>query len=401
MKSLHNASNLTTIKNNNRSLILRVLNSQGKVSRAELSRITGLTKTSITNIISELLDMGIINETGTQDSQSGRKPILLNLSRDSLYALGVYISRDFVYANVVNLGGDIIKERRHYFNLTENERSFLNGIFATVSEVLQEAKINEGKFLGAGIASIGPLDIRNGIILDPPNFRGLKSIPIVKEFKEKFSLPVFLDNDMNASAIAEKLFGGARNISNFIYVGITNGIGAGIILNDDIFRGCNGFAGEIGHTTIDVHGERCACGNLGCFELYASIPAVVKQVKSSVELGVESKLDIKDNITWNDIVRAASEDDPICKKAIERLSYYLSVGLVNLVNSFDPQVIFLGHEAALAGELIVKPLNEMINGNFLFRNSKHVSIELSSFRDYSPCVGAAAIVLNKFFNGEI
>lgn len=401
MKNYNNGSNLTTIKSSNRSLILRLLNSVGQVSRAELSRITGLTKTSITNIISELMEKGIIYETGIMESSSGRKPILLNLSKNALYALGLYISRDFAYCNVVNLKGEIIRENKHIFDFTENEQTFLSTIFKTVSDVLCDSGIHTSKILGIGVASIGPLDVKNGIILDPPNFRGLRSIPIIKALSDRFDMEAFLDNDMNASAIAEKLFGRGKNISNFVYVGVTNGIGAGIILDGNIFRGCNGFAGEIGHTTVDIRGDRCACGNLGCLEIYASIPSIVSQVRSSVSLGAESSFKAEEDVTWNGIVSAASKGDQLCLKAIDRLVYYLSAGLVNTVNSFDPEVIFLGHEIALAGELVTKPLNEMINQNFLFRNSKHVNVELSAFKDYAPCIGAPSIVLSKFFNGEI
>jgi len=401
MKNFKNGSNHSTIKSSNRSLVLRLLNSMEKVSRAQLSRITGLTKTTITNIINELLDAGIICETGTADSSSGRKPILLKLVKDALYAVGLYISRDFVYCNIVNIKGEIIKEHKGAFDFIENEQSFLSMIYENISKVLSASGVSTSKILGIGVASIGPLDISRGIILDPPNFRGLKLIPVVEALKEKFGLEAFLDNDMNASAIAEKLFGKGKNIANFIYVGVTNGIGAGIILDDCIFRGCNGFAGEIGHSTVDIRGERCACGNLGCLELYASIPVIVNQVKSSVSLGAESTLGTEKDISWTQIVAAASQGDSLCLKAVDRLVYYLSAGLVNLVNSFDPEVIFLGHEIAMAGELVIKPLNEMINQNVLFRNSKRVEVELSAFKEHAPCIGAPSIVLNKFFNGEI
>lgn len=398
---LNNASNLSTIKQNNRSLVLRLLNSYGSMSRAELARSTGLTKTSITNIINDLINEGLINETGTAESQSGRKPTMLNLYEDAFYALGLYISRDFAYSNIVNLKGKIIYECKHIFDLTENEQTFISIICQKINEVLTESKIDNDKILGLGIASIGPLDIKNGIILDPPNFRGLKSIYIVKELSSRFNLPVYMENDMKASAIAEKLFGKAKNISNFLYVGVTNGIGAGIIINDEIFRGANGFAGEIGHITIDIDGERCSCGNIGCLELYAGIPNTVKQVKTSIGNGAVSELSKSEEITWKKITSAAKNGDKLCIKVIDNLAYYLSIGLVNTINSFDTEVVFMGHDIAIAEELIIRPLNELVNRNTLFRSTNQVSIELSAFREYSPCIGAPSIILNRFFKGEI
>lgn len=397
---MNSASNLATIKSSNRSLILRTLNSLGEASRADLSRITGLTKTSITNITNELLKDGLIYETGTLDSSSGRKPILLNLSQDALYSIGVYISRDFAYTNMVNLKGEIVSECKYAFDLTESENTFISSIYRNIETIISNSQIDISKILGIGIASIGPLDIEKGIILDPPNFRGLKSIAIVSALKEKFDFNIFLDNDMNASAIAEKLFGKAKNVRNFVYVGITNGIGSGIIINSNIFRGNNGFAGEIGHTTINAHGERCACGNIGCLELYASIPNTISQVKTSISLGAESTISSVENPGWKDIVSAALQQDPLCLKAIDNLIYYVSIGLVNIINTFDPEIIYLGHEIAMAGNLITIPLNEIINKSFLSKSSKHVDIQLSTFKEYAPCIGAPSIVLSRFFNGE-
>lgn len=401
MDNLNIGSNLATLKSSNKSLVLRVLNTLGQTSRSGLSKITGLTKTTITNIVNELLESGLIYETGVVDSSSGRKPVLLNLSKNALYSAGIYISRDFVYTNIVNLKGEVTGESRRIFEMTENDNTFISLVCSCLEETLSKSGVNTDRIIGIGIASIGPLDLRKGIILDPPNFRGLKSIPIVSLIKQKFKLEAYLDNDMNASAIAENLFGSGKGISNMIYIGVTNGVGAGIIINNNLFRGSDGFAGEIGHTTVDIHGDICPCGNMGCLEIYTSIPSVVKQVKSSIELGAKSSLANKPAISWTDIIDAASSGDAVCQKAFEKMVYYLSIGLINTINTFDPEVIFIGHEIALAGDLIVKPLNEIVNRNILFRNNKSVRIELSSFKDYAPCIGSASIVLDKFFNGEI
>lgn len=399
MGNLQNAANLSTIKTSNRSLILRTINAEGQVSRAELSRITGLTKTSITNIITELLGEGLVMETEAQESQNGRRPILLYMNKDALYALGVYISRDFVHTSMVNLRGEILCETRYAFELTENEVTFMEIITQQLEEMTAHTGILPSKILGIGIASIGPLDTDQGIILDPPNFRGLKSIPIVERLTQRFPYKVILENDMNASAVAEKLFGDARQLTDFIYIGITNGIGAGIIVGNHLFKGADGFAGEIGHTTIDIHGEQCPCGNLGCLELYTSIPHTINRVKASIQLGMETAAAYRLPLTWPDLVELARAGDDACKNAIHKLVYYLSVGLVNLIHTFDPQVIFLGHEIALAGDLVMQPLEELVNANILFRKSKRVEVRVSCFGEAAPSIGAASMVLERFYSG--
>jgi len=132
-----------------------------------------------------------------------------------------------------------------------------------------------------------------------------------------------------------------------------------------------------------------------------SIADTVRQIKNSINLGVQSQLTTAGDITWNDIITAAHEGDALCLKGIEKLVHYISIGLVNVVNTFDPEVVFLGHEIALADELVTRPLQNIVNMNTFFRSSKQVGIELSKFKDYAPCIGAPAIVLEKFFNGEI
>lgn len=400
MRQLNKASNLDTIKKSNRSLILKLLNSTGGVSRAQLAQMTGLTKTSITNITAELIDEKVICETGTAESANGRKPILLNIVKDARFSLGLYISREYIYANIANLNGEIIEERKHVLDSMENEQSFLSSITGTIEKLLASFRQDRSRILGIGVASIGPIDMERGIILDPPNFRGLKSIPIVEVLKEKFGTAVFLDNDMNACAIAEKLFGKAKHLSDFVYVGVTNGIGAGIVLNGGIYRGRDGFAGEIGHTSIDVNGRQCACGNVGCLELYADISAVTIQVKASLELGAESMLAAGSPVTWKGVTEAAAAGDRICGKAIEKMAYYLSFGLVNTFNVFNPQAIFLGHEIALAEGLILDSLREMLGRTVLYKNAKNTRIEISAFKEDAPFIGAPSILLNKFFNGD-
>lgn len=401
MSTNNKASNLSTIKTNNRSLVLGLLNKMGQISRADLARATGLTKTSITNIINELIHEGIICEIGSTETSSGRKPLLLTLVGTASYAVGVIIGRNYIYANIVSLNGEVIKESRINLEPTENEKTLVSITFEVIDTVLASSSIEKNKILGIGVASIGPLDLEKGIIVDPPNFRGLRSIPIVKLIKERYGLKTFIDNDINACSIGEKLFGNAKHASNFIFVGVGNGIGAGIFLDNTLFRGNNGFAGEIGHITIDVNGEKCPCGNSGCLELFASIPSIIRQVKTAIRFGADSILVNKKDIEWKDIVDAASDGDALSIKVIDSLTYYLAVGLVNIVNLYDPDVIYIGNELSIAGNLFIEQLNELVNRNMLFRTSKHIKIEISKFQDYAPCIGAPSIVLYRFFNGEL
>jgi len=398
-KSLERGSNHQSTKIQNRLMVLKMICTGTDVSRIEISRQTGLSKMSVSNIVTELIEEGYITDQAGQlkNDSIGRNPISLEPNKEIYMVLGLYIARDYAVATLSNLKCDILFEAKCTFSFEESENSFIEKIKSLAASILYSDKITGKKIIGIGISCIGPLDIRNGIILEPPNFHSISSVHIQEHIKDEFGYEVYVNNDMNASALAEKLYGKGKNISNFVYVGITNGIGSGIIANNALFDGSMGFSGEIGHMTINFDGPKCACGNNGCLEIYASIPNIVEQARNSVAFGVDSTLEKYDVIEWKDIVQEAHSGDNLALNLIDRLCLYTSIGLVSLVNLYDPQVIYLGHDIALAGELVTTKLDAYINDKILSRRYKHIPVEISAFGENAPLIGSAAIVLDRLF----
>jgi transcriptional regulator of PTS gene len=396
------ANNQST-KMQNRALVLKMICTGTNVSRIDISRQTGLSKMSITNIVSELISEGLVviqpEQTDSSNSSAaiGRKPVSLAPDTGHHIVLGLYIARDYAIATLSNLKCEMTEEKKCTFSFEESNISFTDKIKTLIHSMLDAGMTEGKKILGIGVASIGPLDIENGVILEPPNFHTLKSIPIRQILESEFQCSVYIDNDMNASALAEKLYGSAKDAENFTYVGVTNGIGAGIITDSELFTGDMGFSGEIGHMTINCEGPRCACGNTGCLELYASILVIVSQAKSTIALGMDSALTELAVIDWKDIVKYAQIGDKFALSLIDRLCLYVSIGLVNLINMFDPLTIYIGHDIALAGSLAVQRLQSYTEGRTLSSKYKRVPIEISSFGDKAPVFGSVAIVLNQLF----
>ena len=407
-KSTILGSNHHSTKIKNRALVLKLICTGSNVSRIDISRQTGLSKMSITNIVNELIDEGFVLEQAEQTTPArsntagaiGRKPVFLAPDTSKFLALGLYISRDYAIATLYNLKCKIVDERKCKFAFEESESSFTDKIKTLIHTILEGIPSGK-KLLGIGVASIGPLDIHSGIILEPPNFHTLKSIPIKQILEKEYDCAVYADNDMNASALAEKLYGKATDIKNFAYVGVTNGIGAGIITDNLLFAGDMGFSGELGHTSIHYGGPKCACGNSGCLELYASIPEIVSQARNSITLGMDSSLAELEMIEWTDIVKHAEAGDKLALNLIDRLCLYISIGLVNLINLFDPRVIYLGHEIALAGSLVTERLQSHLADRTISSRYKSIPVEISAFGDKSPIIGSVAIVLDKLFSGVI
>lgn len=404
-KKLINGSNHQSSRIINRSLVLKMICTGNNLSRVDMARQTGLSKMSITNIVNGLISEGFVSEkTESQDVQptgsSGRKPVYLTANTGKYLVLGLYVSRDNVIATLANLNCEINLELQCSFSRSETKQSFIEKIYMITESVLGSKEAAGRNILGIGVACIGPLDLKNGIILGPPNFHNLGEIKLKRLLEERFGYEVYINNDMNASALAEKLYGKGKNTRNFVYVGVTNGIGAGIIANGSLFEGDMGFGGEIGHIAIDYDGPPCACGNSGCLELYASIPEIVKKAKKAIYDGASSTLKDPETIQWPDIAAFAVEGDSLAVEMVELLCKYMSYGLISLINFFDPQVIYLGHDIALAGDLAAGRLEANISKRFFSSNYKSVPIEISAFCHKAPVAGSAAIILDKLFGGH-
>lgn len=388
----NNGANQSTIKRSNRRLIFDVLNKERMCSRTQLSEITHLTKASVTYIVSEMIEGGVIREGEVTGSGIGRKSIMLEISPHSPRTLSLSINRDALFVSLVNLKGEILFEKRILLTKTETEESLLKKIFRGCDCAI---RANEGWPLwGIGVASIGPVDSKNGSIISPPNFSGIRSIQIVEPLKARYGMNVALDNDMNAAAIGEKLFGFGSCYENFIFVGISRGIGGGIILNNELYRGGDGLAGEIGHISIDYRGRLCQCGAKGCLEMYASIAALEEEAERMKADYPESLLASGD-IQWSRIVEAARKKDPFAEKMIASMIEYLSAGLVSVCNTYNPQIIFLGYEGALASDLIIEPLKERINESIFSKDFSKINIQTSFFKTDSYKVSGAAVLIDK------
>jgi len=247
------------------------------------------------------------------------------------------------------------------------------------------------KIAGVGIASIGPLDIRRGIILNPPNFFHIKNYSIADELSLRLNLPVFLQNDMNAGALAEKYFGEAADMKDFVYLGLANGIGAGIVVRESLFEGFRGFSGEIGHMSIDCNGPFCQCGNRGCLETYVSVPKIIRQFNDAFGRDMKSFAE----------VCAFCSASPEADALMEEICGKLSVALVNLCNALDPEAVIIGHNGAFLNDRDFNRISERVNSRVLAKDSSNIKFLRSSFGALAPVYGAAVVALRRLFDGTL
>jgi len=386
---------LISTKIKNKYNILRLICTGENITRTYLTETTGLSKMTITNIVNELVQENYIMEIEKMDlggSVQGRKPMIIDISPDAPYVAAIFIGRDYCKLAIYNIKAVMLKFFQIDLAGINTVERLLNKITVYYDQLVYNL---DHSLLGIGISSIGPINKSEGILLNPPNFYGLENIEIKEHFERHTGLPVYFDNSMNSSALAEKLFGYGREYDNFVYLGILHGVGAGVISDGHLLNSRTGINGEIGHTSINFNGPLCSCGNKGCLELYTSTTTIVRNARKLMqENGIAGEQEL---LGWEDLALNAHKGDQYALQAIDEFCHYLSIGIVNLVNLFDSDVVFLGHEIALIKGLIEDKLASLVNARIFARRAHRVEIKMSYFGVNAPIVGAACNVLYKLF----
>ena len=370
------------------------------MSRIDIARATGLSKGGVTTIISELLDLGLVTEIGTADSRGGKKPILLEINSEGCFSIVVDWTRTECSVARVDASGGISSLTVKSYTEADTPDTIISFIISVVQSLLG----TRDSFLGICVVAPGPIDRKNGVILNPPNFHGWKNIDITGSLGDFFHCTVFLENVANAHGIAEKNIGLGRNCANFIHIIVDEGIGAAVIENFNLHLGRDGFGNELGHISINLDGPVCSCGNKGCLELYASLPALLRRLKSAIEIGIPSGF--FDNctsvaaVTWEDVVSGFKANDPLCCNLMKKEAEYLGSAIVTAINLFEPQVIILGSKITKAGINLIRLLEEELR-NILFSRAYHeVTIHLSEIENASLS-GGGFVVWEHFIKGNL
>lgn len=388
MESWRNGINGADVRRLNRLSVLRHLAQNKGISRVELAEKTGLTKMTISNIVAEFEEQGLIMSADTQERDgAGRKPVALQFSPASPAVAGLWVSRDYLSGIVTDM--HLSNLAMHTVPLAaETADSFWDKLYGLIDALLGRT---DRTVCGIGIASIGPVDVRGGQLLNPPNFHGLNNLPLVEQLTSHCGRPVYLQNDMNAGALAELYFGLCRGEDSFVYIGAGNGVGAGMVADGRLFSGSGGFAGEIGHMVLDAHGPLCHCGNRGCLETYVSIPPILEAFRQAFDQPFEDFTQ----------VCAFSAKDARGRALLDERLHWLATGLVGLCNTTDPRVLVLGEDLVYLLDDCVAALEQEINRRILARGYTGVRLMKTSFGTLSSVLGAAVIVLEKLFDGVI
>lgn len=286
-----------------------------------------------------------------------------------------------------------------------NTQDGVEAVFARIVESIRQA--SQGLLIqGIGLGAPGPLDPRRGVIHHAPNLAGMIDFPLKARLEKEFGVPAFIDNDANLAALGEHRFGAGQGVAHMIYLTISTGIGGGIIADNQLFLGSRGYAGEVGHQTLDAYGPRCNCGNVGCLEALAAGPAIIRYAREGLQNGRYSTLREMvginlDQLTGPMIAQAARQGDAMPKEIFERAGFFIGLGLVNLLHNFDTQLFVLGGGVALNAWDLLSPPMMFAFDKYVMRSMRGaVRIVQAQLGDDAGLIGAAALVSEQIANGK-
>lgn len=306
------------------------------------------------------------------------------------YVVGVDLGGTKIYTALVDLEGNIIKEKTVETLAFEGENAVMGRIIDTINYVIDGSEKNLIKSIGIG--SPGPLDVKNGVIIENSNLP-FKNFEIVKTIRETYDLPTYLDNDANVATLGEYKFGAGKGTENMIYMTVSTGIGGGAILNGKIFRGSTGNALEIGHTTISQERTRCGCGNIGCAESLASGTAIGKRAKEAVNSNAETSLKNYDDVTSKEVFIEAANGDRVAKEILNTSLTYLGITVANIITTFDPEKVVIGGGVINGGDIVLETIKEEVAKRCMKVFVDSCSIEKAKLGGQAGVLGAAALAI--------
>ncbi|MEE9368580.1 MAG: ROK family protein [Pontiella sp.] len=375
-----------TVRRLNMSSILKLLRDRGTLARADLAKELGLTRNTASNIVTDLLAAGLVVETEFRRVGAGRPGLLLELAPQGGFAIGAEIDIDRIIVVAADFKGQILWKSFAKISPQHPKEKCI----ATAEQLVQDA-VNWGKSeglkpLGIGLGLAGLVDSKNGILTYAPAL-GWNDVPFKSMWEPKFNLPIYLDNEANTAALGYQAYSDNSNAQNLAYLSIGVGMAAGLMLEEHLFHGSRGFAGQAGHMKIRTDGEDCTCGDHGCWNTEICLPALAR--KSHQE-----------TVDIDDVVTALRNGDEMLQEVVDEMAEMLGLGIANLVNLFNLDTIILGGAMRPILTHMLEMTRATVDQRALQHPRANVRIKVSG-RDDDSVFGAACLVLDAIMNDPV
>jgi glucokinase-like ROK family protein len=355
---------MQNVKNINKHAILDLIRfTPGGISRVEIARQVSLTRAAVTAIVNDLLAGGIIREAESKSGLSGRPPIILEINPLHGYVVGVDFGATHLSVLVSDNSARILEEIEVGIDIQDGPEACITEANSRVRELLAKTHLEMKDILTIGLGVPGPIVTEEGMVVAPPIMPGWDRYPIRDTLQKLWGCPVSVNNDAELGALGEWASGAGRGERNLVYIKVGTGIGAGLLIDGQIYRGATGSAGEIGHLTIDENGPMCSCGNQGCLEAIAGGRAIALQAQQAVRRGERTQMaDFHpiESITARDVAGAARRGDLLAQQILARAGLHIGIAIAGLVNVFNPGMVIIGGGVAQTGDILLEPMRQTV-----------------------------------------
>lgn len=394
----------SVIKEINVKNILDIIRRHGPISRIEISEITGLTPATVTNITSELIDSKLIIEGETGDSSGGRRPIMLRMRSDYYRVIGVYIGSRKIRIITADLLANIKHKKEIKYDREIVTVEYVKEILdRELFPIIRKYEAKNKKIIGIGVGIHGIVDSKRGISIVAPNL-GWENVNIAELLYKSYGIPVFIENNTRTMALGENWFGSGKNVSSFFCLNIEYGVGGSFFINNKLVNGNAFGAGEIGHTTVDINGEMCSCGNKGCLETVASVKALLKQAYNqylehrSSKIYNGKEINSINDISPEDLYDAAKHGDELAISLIRNMGRNIGIGIANVINILNPELVIINGEIISTGEILLTPIIETVRKRGFSNSVNSTGIVLSKLGSVAYLKGAVVLATQHIFD---
>jgi len=386
--------------------VLNLIRAEGPITRRELANRTGLNRSTLSEVVVRLLDQSLIHEAGNYKSVDGRRFRTLEIKGTGYVVVGIEFTGEMTHTLVANLASEVLWREDRPVPRGSSKEDILVCIEVAIEAALHEASRIGDHVIGIGHADVGLVDAFEERVVMSSVAPGWRDVPLKKMLAERFSLPVFIQNVSNTMVLAEAWWGVGKGMKDILYVYLGNGIGVAYYHNGEVLGGATNCLGELGHTIVDKDGPMCECGNRGCLEAIAGGKAIVRGVRDYIESGVRTMMsDSSDynleKLSLDDVVRAAREGDKLCTTVLGEATEYLSIGVVNVVNLFNPDIVIFGGTLAKSHDLVVDSLKRSIKARCLPNAVGELKMEISAFGEDGPALGAATLAIRDYLSRAV
>lgn len=388
------------LKEFNETSLLELIRVNKQISKADLAQLTGLSATACGIIVSNLLEKGYIREAGIGVSKGGRRPNLYELNPNSYFSIGVDIDVDYIRFILMDITGQIEYKAQISSSYNQSVDESIKLIESKINEIISQYGISKDRLLGIGVSIPGMVDNITHEIIFAPNLRW-ERVDLEHMMASIGSFSIYVDNEAMCSAICENWIGCCIDEKDFVCINMKSGIGSSIFAGGDLYRGCCGSAGEIGHIMVDQNGPRCACGNYGCLETLVSTKSIVEKAQKLIRQGLITSFEDIETITFDDIINLVKSGNEAAKVILIEAAGYLGLAVANLINTINPSKIVLGKELVKFTEDISEYLKSIAFAKALKYPVSRVEIVNSELGEDTSALGAAIIPLKKLFGYRI